>query len=434
MIQYDRYRNRSTPNAPGTQVHTVNGSVTNSSLDLPALTSEQVYDTQIEHFHRRKAAGEIFNNPFLKQRVTFLVNDVYDGDSKQFNSAGTLLASSHDTYTRKLLYQSFGAEHASVSLDVEEAARKGQIDALAAVNSTDVDAAAFAGEWHKTKALHRDLGNALLRLFNGGAKAHVVRSRFRKIPVYNERGLPVLNRRGQPTFRYLHEPSTVRIDGENFARRAANLYLAGRYGVLPLLKDLEDACKFLQRKFNPRFTARGNVTLQGQSESVRTLTDYKRVWTVKFTTTRTYVKRYGLLYETDPLSRSLAQLGLTRPLSTAWELAPWSFVGDWFLSVGKYLDAIQPAGFYKTLCAWDSTRETNVTTAEIVGWASTASLTSTESFTASWTGGYTYMTELNVRDWWNTRIPPRPALGSGFSQLRSADFAALMLQKIRIKL
>jgi hypothetical protein len=130
----------------------------------------------------------------------------------------------------------------------------------------------------------------------------------------------------------------------------------------------------------------------------------------------------------------MAQLGLTRPLSSAWELLPWSFVADWWLSVGTYLDAIQPSGIYRKLCAWEGTRETYVTTASIEGWAPTASLSSTEQFTASWSGAYTYVTTTNVRDWWNTAIPLRPAYGTGFSEIRSADFAALILQKIQAKL
>jgi hypothetical protein len=32
-------------------------------------------------------------------------------------------------------------------------------------------------------------------------------------------------------------------------------------------------------------------------------------------------------------------LGLADPLSVAWELTPWSFVVDWFLPVGDYLNA-----------------------------------------------------------------------------------------------
>jgi hypothetical protein len=34
------------------------------------------------------------------------------------------------------------------------------------------------------------------------------------------------------------------------------------------------------------------------------------------------------------------QLGLLDPLSVAWELLPWSFVIDWFIPIGAYLDVL----------------------------------------------------------------------------------------------
>jgi len=40
-----------------------------------------------------------------------------------------------------------------------------------------------------------------------------------------------------------------------------------------------------------------------------------------------------------PELASLKQFGLANPLSIAWELVPWSFVVDWVLPVGEFLDA-----------------------------------------------------------------------------------------------
>lgn len=39
----------------------------------------------------------------------------------------------------------------------------------------------------------------------------------------------------------------------------------------------------------------------------------------------------------DPFTASAAQLGLTNPAATAWELVPWSFAVDWILPIGDYL-------------------------------------------------------------------------------------------------
>lgn len=43
----------------------------------------------------------------------------------------------------------------------------------------------------------------------------------------------------------------------------------------------------------------------------------------------------------------MSQLGLTNPLSVAWELTPWSFVFDWFVDVGGYINRMDyNAGVY----------------------------------------------------------------------------------------
>lgn len=51
------------------------------------------------------------------------------------------------------------------------------------------------------------------------------------------------------------------------------------------------------------------------------------------------VKLHGKLgiQMNDPFTASAAQLGLTNPAATAWELVPWSFAVDWILPIGDYL-------------------------------------------------------------------------------------------------
>jgi hypothetical protein len=55
--------------------------------------------------------------------------------------------------------------------------------------------------------------------------------------------------------------------------------------------------------------------------------------------------RYGIHYTMpSPLIAFLATTGFTNPINLGWELIPFSFVLDWFLPVGQYLEA---------LSAWD---------------------------------------------------------------------------------
>jgi hypothetical protein len=41
-----------------------------------------------------------------------------------------------------------------------------------------------------------------------------------------------------------------------------------------------------------------------------------------------------------PLAGNLSQMGISNPLMLAWELLPWSFVADWFVPIGAYLNTL----------------------------------------------------------------------------------------------
>ena len=42
----------------------------------------------------------------------------------------------------------------------------------------------------------------------------------------------------------------------------------------------------------------------------------------------------------------MKDVGLSNPLLTAWELTPFSFIGDWFVGVGDFLEAINAKNHY----------------------------------------------------------------------------------------
>ena len=50
--------------------------------------------------------------------------------------------------------------------------------------------------------------------------------------------------------------------------------------------------------------------------------------------------RKSILYEMYEEMDALRQVGLLDPLSVIWERLPWSFIVDWFMPIGSYLDLI----------------------------------------------------------------------------------------------
>lgn len=145
-----------------------------------------------------------------------------------------------------------------------------------------------------------------------------------------------------------------------------NHWLGLQYGWKPLLSDIYGACDALSKrpKDDWRVTAKG---------STRDETIYEKKTTPTGTSSPTSnfdayhciaVRKRGVLVRidalpTNDLTMSLASLGVTNPLSVAWELVPFSFVVDWFLPVGNWLDSLDALLGYSS--AWTSTSTYNET-------------------------------------------------------------------------
>lgn len=59
--------------------------------------------------------------------------------------------------------------------------------------------------------------------------------------------------------------------------------------------------------------------------------------TIHTNTQYAFVIRYRI---SDKLKLFMSQVGFTNPISLAWELLPWSFVSDWVLPIGPFLESL----------------------------------------------------------------------------------------------
>jgi hypothetical protein len=128
----------------------------------------------------------------------------------------------------------------------------------------------------------------------------------------------------------------------------ANNWLAMQYGWKPLLQDIHEAFESLELLTGAAGAVQ-TVSESGTHDAVSEIT--RPLWAepsvgsgkeITFTTTRCKMKLNFRI--ANSLKAYMAQTGFTNPVNLAWEIIPFSFVADWFLPIGPFLE---------TLSAWD---------------------------------------------------------------------------------
>ncbi len=127
------------------------------------------------------------------------------------------------------------------------------------------------------------------------------------------------------------------------SKSVANNWLAYQYGWKPLLSDVKGAAEHLAQSHYGRPALIKVKKMRSYTAPVLSWVG-RNSWggpmTVIFNERKT-ISHVGLIFEvTSDLVRENQQLGITDPLTLAWELTPYSFVVDWFLPVGNFLQRL----------------------------------------------------------------------------------------------
>lgn len=145
---------------------------------------------------------------------------------------------------------------------------------------------------------------------------------------------------------------------EHRKKLASDLWLANAYGLQPMLQDVRGAATALAEhdvatpdryrlkavgsaSVTDRFTTSTTAETGISSGAPANLTRKHR---------RVGSARYIIhAYMENPALAQAAALGLTNPASWIWEKTPWSFVADWLLPIGAYLDSMDATLGWKFL-------------------------------------------------------------------------------------
>lgn len=127
------------------------------------------------------------------------------------------------------------------------------------------------------------------------------------------------------------KPKSRGLIREDSHKALANNYLEFHFGWSPLIKDIGSAVEVLQNGVPPVRVV-GSATRSYKFDSNSGDFSYRHQ-VLETTKISAWIK------VSNPDLSLATQLGFVNPLLVAWELVPYSFVVDWFVNVGDYLQS-----------------------------------------------------------------------------------------------
>jgi hypothetical protein len=123
-------------------------------------------------------------------------------------------------------------------------------------------------------------------------------------------------------------------------KHPVSIKLAITFGIRPLVNDVANAANRLQRGYQG-YPSINVVRSHKESDISGTHSDpggYNS-WTYD---AKLITKGKVTFVVTNPVFKTLEEVGFINPVSVVWELVPFSFILDWFVPVGEFLQNIQP--------------------------------------------------------------------------------------------
>lgn len=146
-------------------------------------------------------------------------------------------------------------------------------------------------------------------------------------------------------------------------------WLALQYGWKPLVQDCYNSLKAVHKAWSDgskAYTARGSFgvnsgDIQFDFRQATNVPKFRDVYHTR------WVRGNGsVTYKiSSPTIAALADLGITNPASIAWEILPYSFVVDWFLPIGPYLENLSYEQGLTFLNGWITIKATQSCTRAI---------------------------------------------------------------------
>lgn len=132
-----------------------------------------------------------------------------------------------------------------------------------------------------------------------------------------------------------------RAYGRNKQNAISNGWLELQYGWRPLLQDIYGSAEFLAKKqcHEIHSVVRSRISRKFVDDTYRP--ESPNYWNILQLRESRFDYSGSILFSTTGAELASAkEAGLTNPASLAWELTPYSFVVDWFIPIGNYLNSL----------------------------------------------------------------------------------------------
>lgn len=164
----------------------------------------------------------------------------------------------------------------------------------------------------------------------------------------------------------------VKVNADFSRQTAANRWLEFRYGWTPLVFEIQGAIKALNnaRVVKPiRATSRGFERSSGENSALVVWNRSQRgLWNFRYTRKKTLSVRAYVLYTADLKHQQARDFGVTELPLAMWELVPYSFVVDWFVNIGNWIEALTPKLGINILAEGYTIKTTNFLSRKLESW------------------------------------------------------------------
>lgn len=137
----------------------------------------------------------------------------------------------------------------------------------------------------------------------------------------------------------------LKSNRRGFDNEMSRRWLELQYGWMPLIGDIYGVIQDFEKGFirEPRISVTKESKVSYEDRNI--LSRVKSIGFAGYSTTKTeFICKVRLDYTLDiGAFQTLAQKGVLNPALVAWELVPWSFVGDWFVPISEYLNTLDAA-------------------------------------------------------------------------------------------